>query len=172
VKNVVLTLCEVDNTVIVKKAAQAALYFVGLMALVVGVLSLYTVFGDSIGIRTANLVSYMAVVLWFVFIGSRWLGGGYSLRMKKVQHVLPRLLVIHCAFLLLVFAVQTLAFILRRRLPGYWLVDRGTDPSLFVAVLMLLFLCIGTAQIYLSRKILKDGLEAEEPSPSPMPPFA
>jgi hypothetical protein len=75
------------------------------MALVLGLLSLYTVFGDAIGIRTANLISYSGAVFWFVFMGSRWLGGGYSLRAETVQRMFPRLLLIHCSFLLFVFAV-------------------------------------------------------------------
>ena len=150
--------CERDNTATVKKAA---LYFFGLMALVLGLLSLYTVFGDAIGIRTANGISYTGVVFWFVFMGSRWLGRGYSLRAETVQRMFPRLLLIHCGFLLFVFAVQSVAFAFQRRLPGYWLADRGKDPSLFVSLLMLTLLCTGTAQIYISRSILKRSLEDE-----------
>jgi hypothetical protein len=74
------------------------------MALVLAVLSLYTVFGDSVGIPAANLISYTAVVFWFVFMGSKWLGAGYSLRDKAVQRMIPRLLAIHAVFLVLVFA--------------------------------------------------------------------
>ena len=135
------------------------------MALVLALLSLYTVFGDTVEIPAANLISYTAVVFWFVFMGSKWLGGGYSLRNKAVQRMIPRLLAIHVAFLVLVFAMQRTAFSLQSHLPNDWLVDRGKDPSWFVTGLMLIFLLAETAQVYLSRRILGRSLEAERRGP-------
>jgi hypothetical protein len=140
---------------------QAAIYFFGLMTLVLGLLSLYTVFGDSVSTPSANLISYTAMVFWFVFFGSRWFGGGYSLRSKAVHQTIPRLLAIHGGFLLLIFVLQTLAFFLQPNLPPSWLADRGRDPSWFVSGLMVIFLVIGMAQVYLSRRILSSSLKVE-----------
>ena len=137
---------------------KAAIYFLGLTSLVLVLLSLYTVFGDSVGIATANLISYTAVVLWFIFFGSGWLGGGYSLRERAIRQRVPRLLAIHCAFLVSISVIQAFAFSLRPRLPAYWLLDHGKNPSWFVSGLGLIFILIGTAQIYISRTILSRAL--------------
>ena len=138
---------------------KAVAYFLGLMALVVALLSLYTVFGDSVDIQTANLVSYTAVVFWFIFFGSRWLGGGYSLRNKAVRESVSQLLGIHVAFLVAIFAVEMFAFAMRPRLPASWVVEHGKDPSWFVSALGLIFILIGTAEIYISRAILSRALK-------------
>jgi hypothetical protein len=146
---------------------QAAMYFLGLMTLVLGLLSLYTVFGDSVSVPIANLISYTAAVFWFMFFGSRWFGGGYSLRSKAVQQTLPCLLAIHGGFLLLIFVLQTLAFFLQPNLPPSWLADRGRDPSWFASVLMVIFLVTGMSQVYLSRRILSRSLEGESTNKTP-----
>lgn len=122
------------------------MYFFGLMTLVLGLLSLYTVFGDSVSTPSANLISYTAVVFWFMFFGSRWFGRGYSLRSNAVQQTMPRLLAIHGGFLLLIFVLQTLAFSLQPNLPASWLADHGRDPSWFVSGLTVIFLITGMVQ--------------------------
>jgi len=142
---------------------KAAAYFLGFMALFVALFLLYTVFGDSVPIPIANLISYTGGVFWFVFCGSSWLGGGYSLRHKAVRQTIPRLLVIHAGFLVLMFAVQSLALSYKPRLPAEWLREHGKDPSWFVSGLMVIFLLIGTVQITLSRRILSRSLESEIP---------
>jgi hypothetical protein len=147
---------------------QAAIYFFGLMALVLGVLSLYTVFGDSVSIPSANLISYTAIVFWFIFMGSKWLGGGYSLHNKAIQRTIPRLLAIHAGFLVLILAVQSLAFSSTPRLPADWLLEHGKDPSWFVSGLMVIFVLIGTVQTYLSRRILSRSIGDEKSRDSMM----
>ena len=131
------------------------------MALILGLLSLYTVFGDSIEIRTANLISYTAAVFWFVFMGSGWLGGAYSLPEKAVRQSLPRLLAIHGGSLVLIFTVQKVAFAQRPRLPDSWLIEHGKNPSWFVSGLWLAFILGGTAQTYISRAILSRALKRD-----------
>ena len=140
---------------------QAAIYFFGLLALVFCLFLLYTIFGDAVPIPVANLVSYTAIVFWFVLMGSKWLGAGYSLYNKTVQRMIPRLLAIHAAFLVLVFAMQATAFALKSHLRDEWLVDRGRNPSWFVSGLMLAFVSIATVQVYLFRGILSRRLEAD-----------
>ena len=140
---------------------KAAIYFFGLLALIFSLFLLYTVFGDTVPIPAANLISYTAMVFWFALMGSKWLGAGYSLRSEAAQRVIPRLLATHAAFLLLVFAVQAAAFSVKSRLPAEWLVDRGKDPSWFVSGLMLTFILIGTGEIYLFRGILSRTAESD-----------
>jgi len=129
--------------------------FILLAVTIVSVLVLYALFGEEpFGFQLVTVIAYSWTVFLFVFF--RWKGfdKAYSLRDKAVQRQIPRLLAIHGAFLLLVFAVLKLGSYLRSGLPSSWLAEDVRHHSWFSTGLIWVCTVVWLAQVYLSRSIL------------------
>src|SRR5258706_6435516 len=113
------------------------------------------------GIQILFLVADTELVFFLVFFDSRaW--RGYSLRDKRVQHALPRLLGIHCFCLVLIFALLTFALSAKPRLPSSWVTESGPkDTSPFALVLILIGGITPTIQAWRYRMILRRAVESE-----------
>jgi len=112
-------------------------------------------------IQIVSLVWDTEFVFFLVFFDSRaW--RGYSLRNKRVQQELPRLLGIHCFCLVLIFALLTFALSVEPRLPSSWVTENGPkDMSPFVLVLILIGGITPTIQAWRYRRILRRAVEDE-----------
>lgn len=144
--------------------------------------SMLTAFLTWVGIMAALLATFLLVILlnhrpfeiqiialvwdtefvfFLVFFDSRaW--RGYSLRDKRVQQELPHLLGIHCACLVLIFALLSFALSVEPRLPSSWVRENGPrDTSPFVLVLILIGGITPTIQAWRYRRILRLAVEAE-----------
>ena len=113
------------------------------------------------GIKILFLVADTEFVFFLVFFDSRaW--RGYSLRNKRVQQELPRLLGIHCFCLVLIFALLTFALSVEPRLPGSWVMENGPkDTSPFALILILIGGITPTIQAWGYRRILRRAVEDE-----------
>lgn len=114
------------------------------------------------GIQITTLIGYTAAVFFLVFF--RWRRHrAYSLREKPVQREIPRLLKVHVAFLVLVFAGLSFAIHVRPSLPSYWLTEHGKrGETLFEWVVIVCFASTLMTQVYVSRKILSRSCQAEK----------
>lgn len=112
-------------------------------------------------IQIVSLVADTELVFFLVFFDSRaW--RGYSLRDKRVQQALPRLLGIHCFCLVLIFALLTFALSAKPRLPSSWVTESGPkDTSPFALVLILIGGITPTIQAWRYRRILRRAVESE-----------
>jgi hypothetical protein len=150
--------------------------------------SLLTAFLTWVGIMAALLATFLLViflnhrpfeiqiialvwdtefVFFLVFFDSRaW--RGYSLRDKRVQQELPRLLGIHCACLVLIFALLSFALSVEPRMPSSWVMENSPrDTSPFVLALILIGSITPTIQAWRYRWILRLAVEAENiPTPN------
>lgn len=120
------------------------------------------------GVQSATAVVYTYFAFWYVFFPTRGLLDKYSLRDKRVQQQLPRLLAIHATFLVLLFFGQTGLFAMKQHLPSYWLTEHGTrGDTLYELVLLGTFVALFFTQVLISRRILSRGLthSSEEPRP-------
>jgi hypothetical protein len=139
--------------------------FITWVGIVAGVLAIFLLFillnHRPFEIQVVSLVADTEFVFFLVFCDSRgW--RRYSLRNKQVQRELPRLLGIHCLFLVLIFALLTFALSAQSRLPSSWLVESGPrDVSPFAFGLILIGVITVMTQAWILRKILKLALEAE-----------
>ncbi|MGB8761556.1 MAG: hypothetical protein WA811_10900 [Candidatus Sulfotelmatobacter sp.] len=114
-----------------------AVYLVGAF----GGLCLFIVLGERpFGIQIATAIVYTYFAFWYVFFPTRGQLEKYSLRNKTVQRQIPRLLAIHCAFLILILLGQTVLFALKP-----WVV--------IVSSVVVFF-----AQVLVSRRILSRSL--------------
>jgi F0F1-type ATP synthase assembly protein I len=92
------------------------------------------------GMQIATLIGYSGAIFIFTFRRSHYVSTRYSVRAPYVQRQLPRLLLIHCVYLLALYVLG--GWIPRMRLPRLDLVE--TFGLAFM----------GASQVALSRKIL------------------
>jgi hypothetical protein len=129
--------------------------FALILAVVVVTLTLWIYLGKTpVGFLVATLISYSIWVFCLVFFRWRWLPEAYSLRNKKIQRQIPRLISIHAGFLVLVFAVLSVGFFLRPYLPGDWLAERSKHHSVCSDGLIVVSTLICVAQVYICRRVL------------------
>lgn len=123
-------------------------------------LVLYILLMDKpFGWQITVAVGFTTAVFFFVFFRWRGMPESFSLRDKKIQRQLPRLVALHAAFLmfLLVGLIEWHGF--RSRLPDYWVTEQGPrHDSPYSAVLVLFSLLIFYAEVFLARRILKRAL--------------
>ncbi|WP_229669057.1 hypothetical protein [Edaphobacter acidisoli] len=129
----------------------AALYF----ALVVGSVLAFIFFGGRpYGMQYATLISYSGGVFIYIFFRPRGVNTRYRLSAQYVREQVPRLLMIHCVYLLAIFFLETWALAIRTSMPSWAVTGQGRDMPPFVFALMLVGMAIGISQIILSRRIL------------------
>jgi hypothetical protein len=126
---------------------------------------LYVMLEDKpFGRQFAISVGY---TLWaFLFVFFRWRGmpESYGVRDKRVQHQLPRLVMIHLAFLTII--LTGLSNSVRRRFPDSWLLLRGPKHDSYYAISMILFSVLTFfTQVLISRRILKNSITLERKNP-------
>jgi hypothetical protein len=112
-------------------------------------------------IQIVYLVADTESVFFLVFFdSSAW--RGYSLRDKRVQQALPRLLGIHCFCLVLMLALISFAFSVEPRLPSSWITESSSkDTSPFVLALVLIGSITPMLQAWRYRTILRRAVEDE-----------
>lgn len=135
--------------------------FVLLMAGILAVFCLYAVFWDKpFGPPLTQAVGYTGAVFLFVFYRWRGLPESFSLRDTRIQHQIPRLIVIHTAFLTLFIA--GLSDSMRRQMPDSWLVEHGPKHDSYYEWALVLF-CTLTfyTQVFISRRILRQAIATE-----------
>lgn len=92
------------------------------------------------GMQLAALIGYSGLVFTYMFFRTRGVPTRYSLAATYVQRQLPGLLLIHCAYLMMLYVVAGWTLERRPALPSF-LLDVG-------------FLLIGLTQVIVSRTIL------------------
>jgi hypothetical protein len=113
----------------------------------------------AFGVQIASAITYTYFAFWYVFFPTRGLLEQYNLHDKTVQHRIPLLLAIHCAFLILIFLGETVWFSMRPHLPSYWLTEHGKRGGpLYVFVLIGSVTVVFFAEVLFSRRILSRGL--------------
>jgi hypothetical protein len=138
------------------------LTWVGLMAALLATFLLLILLDHRpFEIQIVSLVADTEFVFFLVFFDSRaW--RGYSLRNKRVQQELPRLLGIHCFCLVLIFALLTFALSVEPRLPSSWVTKNGPkDTSPFALLLIFIGGVTPTIQAWRYRRILRRAVEDE-----------
>ncbi len=128
-----------------------------------GGFGLFVIFGDRpFGVQIVTVITYTYFAFWYVFFPTRGLLEKYSLRNKAVQRQLPRLLTIHCAFLILIFLGQTVLLAIRNRLPSYWLTEHGKQgDTLYEGVLIGSFVVVFFTQVLICRRILSRRMKED-----------
>ena len=108
------------------------------------------------GIQEASVIVYTIFVVFFTFAATGSKTGKtlppYMFTCPAVKTQVSRLLWRHLAFLVGLFALQTLALEVRPNLPDWWNTDRKGTP--FEVALPLLCLGLGYAQVFTNRRLL------------------
>jgi hypothetical protein len=112
------------------------------------------------GFQFMCLIAQTAYVFFYVFCDTRY-WHGYDLRNKAVQREIPRLLRIHCLFLIIVFAVVTGILSTRPYLPLWVFVETtGRRPmSVYSVGFFLICFAVVETQVVISRKILNRAIQ-------------
>jgi ABC-type xylose transport system permease subunit len=121
-----------------------------------GSLAVFITLGNRpYGMQTATLISYSGVIFIWTFFRTKGVNTKHSLSAPYVLEQLPRLLMIHFAYLLALFVLETQALDIRSSMPRWWLVAQGRKgmPP-FDFALMLILMVIAVSQIFISRRIL------------------
>jgi hypothetical protein len=127
---------------------------------VVGAFFLFIFIGDRpFGTQIATAIVYTYFAFWYVFFPTRWLEETYTLRHKAVQQRFPRLIAIHCGFLIFIFLGQTFLFAVKPRLPSYWLTPHGKQGDILYGALIFVPAIVLTTQVFISRRILSRSVK-------------
>ncbi len=141
-----------DEPVTLKEALGV---YVLILALCFGSLLAFILLHDRLyGIQYATLISYSGAVFIWTFFRTRGVKTRHKLSAPYVQEQLPRLLMIHCVYLLAIFFLETWALAIRPSMSSWWLTGQGRDMPPFDFGLMLIGMAIGISQVVLSRRIL------------------
>lgn len=130
--------------------------YVLVLLLAFGSLFLFLFLGDRpYGIQWATIVSYSGIIFIWTLFRTKGVRTKHSLSAPYVLEELPRLLVIHLAYLLVVFFLETKALDVRSSMSRWWLTSLGRKgmPPFDFAV-MLSGMALAISQIVLSRRIL------------------
>ena len=107
------------------------------------------------GIQFASMISYSGFVFIYTFFRTRGIDTKHSLADFYVQRLLPRLLAIHCGYLAVLFAGESLVFWNRKYLSLWWTTSgdqRGMPPITFLLVLT--FGAMAVSEVWLCRSLL------------------
>ena len=127
-----------------------------------GAFLLFIFLGDKrYGTQITTIIVYTYFAFWYVFFPTRGLLEKYSLRNTTVQRQIPRLLAIHCAFLILIVFGQTLLLEMKPHLPAYWFAEErgGRGAPLYFWVMFIPPIILFWAQVLISRRILSSSLK-------------
>jgi hypothetical protein len=117
-----------------------------------GGLCIFIALGERpFGIQIATVITYTYFAFWYVFFPTRGLLEKYSLRNKIVQQKIPRLLAIHCAFLIWIVLGQTIWVAMITK-------HGKRDGTLYVWVMMGSIVVVFFAEVLISRRILSRSL--------------
>jgi hypothetical protein len=109
------------------------------------------------GFQEASAIVYTMCVAFFTFVRTGNRGGKdlppYMFTCPAVRTQFSRLLWRHLGFLVVLFAVQTLALAIRPKLPDWWNAGGGKSTP-FETTLMLLCSGIVCAQVFTNRRLL------------------
>jgi hypothetical protein len=108
------------------------------------------------GFQAASAIIYTIFALFFTFARTGTRGGKdippYMFTCPAVQPQFSALLRRHVAFLVVLFAFQTLALTVRPPLPDWW--NTGVRGTPFDVALLFLCLGLGYTQIFTNRSLL------------------
>ena len=136
-------------------AEALGVYMLILALICVSVLAFVFLGDRRYGMQYATLICYSGSVFIGTFFRTRGVKTKYSLSAPYVQEQLPRLLMIHCVFLLAIFYMETWAFVIRPSMSSWWLTAHGSrDMPPFDFATVLIGIAIAFSQIVLSRHIL------------------
>lgn len=138
-----------------KSVAYAITGFACVLLAMLSSLILYLVLDDlHFGTQIATAIVYTGVVWAYTFLHTN-LGPSYRLNDPTVQRAFPKLLLIHVAFLFLLFTFQTTLFALKSSLPPSWLVESGPKhDSVYKWLSLIPPILIGATQVFWLRRIL------------------
>lgn len=156
------TIADAMNTPPKASGLEMFATWAGLMLGAATILLLGILLGEKpFGLQIVAVAADTEYVFFLVFCDSRaW--RGYSLRDKRVQRELPRLLGPHCFFLFLIVVALTVALSSRSRLPSSWVVESGSKhDSPFAVALIIAGVLAATAQAWLYRNKLARALAVE-----------
>lgn len=127
------------------------------LCLIVGSLPLFLVLMNRpYGIQGASEIAYTIFAVFFTFARTGTRTGKdlppYMFTCPAVQIQVSRLLWRHLGFLVVLFALQTLALAVRPSLPDWW--NTGSEGTPFELGLLLLCMGLGFAQVFTNRRLL------------------
>lgn len=125
-----------------------------------GGLVLFIVLGDKpYGIQISTAITYTYFAFWYIFFPTQGMLERYKLRDKSVQKQIPLLLVIHCAFLVLLLLGQVEWLAMKPHLSSAWFTEYGKKrDTLYELVTIGLPILVFFAQVLISRGILSRSL--------------
>lgn len=147
----------------VTTAEALGVYFMIVLLALLSLVAFVNLAGRKHGIQIATMLSYSGAIFIFTFFRTRGVRTRYPLDEPYVQEQLPKLIGIHCLFLLGVDGIEAAAFAFSHHLSSWWFTTsdpKGIPP--FQLSLMLCIGAIGVAQIILSRRILHRAKKREE----------
>lgn len=148
---------EKDSTDKVTVAEALGVYLLLLFVFAVTICAFIALDKHPYGIQIATLTGYSGAVFVYTFFRTRGVNTKYSLLEPYVQQQLPRLLLIHCIYLLGIFFLETVALSFRPSMSNWWLDSREVPP--FDFALMIVGTFIAVSQVILSRRILSRSKE-------------
>jgi hypothetical protein len=136
--------------------AEALTVYVLILVLASVSLVAFFLLGDlPFGMQYATLISYSGAIFIWTFFRTKGVNTKYRLSATYVQGQLPRLLLIHSAYLLSIFFIETVLFALRPAMSVWWLGSKHQrDLPPFVAALMFSLMAIGIWEVVICRGIL------------------
>ena len=137
-------------------------YFMILLLALLSIIAFINLEGHRHGLQIATMLSYSGGVFIWTFLRTRGVTNRYPLDEPYVQEQLPKLLGIHCLFLVCVDGFESSAFALSRDLSPWWFTASSRkDIPPFQLCLMLCIGAIGIMQVMLSRRILYRAKQQE-----------
>jgi hypothetical protein len=125
------------------------------LTMIPGSFILFIFMGDRpYGIQLASVIGYSAAAVLYTFSSNRGLPR-YLFSCPIVRGQLYRLTLRHFAFLIALFAVETIALQIRPRMPGWWFVARGRNMPPFTLAMFILCGSLLLTQVLTNRSALK-----------------
>jgi hypothetical protein len=110
------------------------------------------------GFQEASVVVYTIFVVFFTFARTGTRSGKdlppFMFTCPAVETRVSRLLWRHLCFLVVLFALQTLALAVRPNLPDWWNIEDRKGMTLFEGALLLLCIGLALTQVYTNRRLL------------------
>jgi hypothetical protein len=131
------------------------LLFVPLILIMFGSIFLsFTLSDCPYGIQFASLIPYTAFVVLGTFSAQKG-QQPYFFECSIVHRQLPRLALRHGGFLAVLLVLEAVSLQLRPHLPASWLVASGRGGSPFTKILLILCVCLASAQVWTNRSLIE-----------------
>ena len=136
------------------------MYLLVLILFAISLFAFIALADQPYGTQCATLIVYSGAIFIWTFFRTRGVHTRHRLSAPYVREQLPRLLLIHCVFMVAVFALETWALSMQPFMSSWWLSSQSRrDMPPFTFAMMLGGMAIGTSQIVYTRRILGKARE-------------